>query len=195
MFLVAAIVSTLASTGSPALCAGCTLDAPVTGEAMPLLVVLRDDRAGRAWRAPALAGGFAILTLAGWQRDEPRWIEDQVFAAARQRSIDLARVYLVGDGDGAVYVARHVDALSETFAAVVITGGGEAPTVTGCPTEVLPAYFALGGGLGSGDASDPGTAALRGYFERCRQPVTTSRQPAPAVLDWLRRHVRVTTVS
>lgn len=185
MSLLAAIVSTaLAATTPPsALCAGCTLDAPAA-QAAPLVVVLGDAELARTWRAPAKAAGVAVLTLARWERAEPIWIEEQVFAAARQRSIDLARVYLVGGGEGAAYIGRHADALSETFAAVVVSGGAPGPMAEACPSEPMPAHF-------SGEPD----AALRGYFDRCRGQVMVSRQPVPAVLDWLRRHVRVTTVS
>lgn len=183
MSLLAAIISTALATASPsALCAGCTLDAPQGGQAMPLLVVLGDD--GRSWRAPARAAGFATLTLANWQRAEPAWIEEQIFAAARQRSIDLARVYLIGNGEGAGYVSRHVQALSETFAAVVVGKGSSAPPSAACPNERLPVYF-------SSDDSD----ALRGYFEKCRAPIMAGVKSVPAILDWLKRSVRVTTVS
>lgn len=184
MSLLAAIVSTALAAASPsaALCSGCTLDAPQGAQAMPLLVLLGDD--GRTWRASARAAGFATLTLANWQRAEPAWIEEQIFAAARQRSIDLARVYLIGNGEGAGYVSRHVQALSETFAAVVIGPGSSAPPSAACPSERFPVYF-------SSDDSD----ALRTYFERCRAPIMTGAKPVPAILDWLKRRVRVTTVS
>ncbi len=153
--------------------------------------VARDD--ARAWRAPALREGWAVLTLTGWAEAEPRWIEDQVFAAARDHSIDLSRVYLVGSDAGAAYIARHIQALSETFAAVAITGGGAA--LAACPEQDLPAYFRV-------DPSDPAARAMRSSFERCKQPVTASvphgpvdRATATAMLAWLQRHKRVTTVS
>lgn len=195
MSLLAAIASTaLASTPSGPICAGCTLDAPTHGQAMPLLVVLRaeHDDADLAWRAPALDGGWAVLTLSGWDRD-PGWVEEQVFAAARQQSIDLARVYLVGGPGGATYIARHVQALSETFAAVVITGGGAAPAA--CPDPVLPAYFWV-------DADDRAARTMRASLERCKQaPVWSAargpldRATATTILGWLHRRIRVTTVS
>jgi hypothetical protein len=203
MSLAAAVLvgSALASSPSgPAVCAGCTLDAAAEAQAMPLLVVLRAERArpdivdtDQPWRGPALREGWAVLTLAGWERSEPSWIEDQVFAAARHHSIDLARVYLVGAGTSAAYIARHVQALSETFAAVAITGGGAA--LAACPEQDLPAYFRV-------EASDSLARTMRSNFERCKQPVTWSaprgpldRASASTILAWLHRHMRVTTVS
>jgi hypothetical protein len=194
-FVVAMLASTaLASSASaPAICASCTLDAPAHGVAMPLLVVLRagHDEAGQAWRGPALSAGWAVLTLADWDRD-PSWMEEQVFAAARQHPIDLARVYLVGADDGATYIAHHAQALSETFAAVVITGGGAA---TACPDPDLPAYFWV-------DADDRPARTMRASLERCKQAVawsaahgTLDKATATTILDWLHRRMRVTTVS
>gem|GEM_PF-3750230 len=182
------------STSAPAICAGCTLDAPAHGQAMPLLVVLRGahDEQDRAWRAPALGAGWAVLTLRGWDGD-PSWMAEQVFAAARQQSIDLARVYLVGGDTGATYIAHHVQALSETFAAVVVTGGGAATAA--CPDAELPAYFWV-------DAEDRPARTMRASLERCKQAVTWStarggldKATATTILEWLHRRMRVTTVS
>ncbi|MEO7736202.1 MAG: hypothetical protein ABIY55_34910 [Kofleriaceae bacterium] len=196
MSLLAAMVASTAlasSTSAPAICAGCTLDAPVHGQAMPLLVVLRaeHDEADRAWRAPALGAGWAVLTLRGWDRD-PSWVGEQVFAAARQQSIDLARVYLVGGDGGATYIARHAQALSKTFAAVVITGGGAAAA---CPDPELPAYFWV-------DADDRPARTMRASLERCKQAVvwsaahgTMDKATATTILEWLHHRMRVTTVS
>ncbi len=196
MSLVAAMLASTAlasSTAGPAICAGCTLDAPPHGQAMPLLVVMRgkaDDAA--AWTAPALGAGWAVLSVSGWDRD-PSWLEEQVFAAARQRSIDLARVYLVGADSGATYIARHVQALSETFAAVVVTGGGAAPAA--CPEWGMPTYFWA-------DADDRPARTMRASLEACKQTVVWSaahgaldKATATTILDWLHRRMRVTTVS
>jgi len=196
MSVLAAIVSTALASGTsaPGLCAGCTLDAPVHGQAMPLLVVLRaeHDETDRAWHAPALGAGWAVLTLRGWDRD-PSWVEEQVFAAARQQSIDLARVYLVGGAGGATYIARHAPALSETFAAVVVTGGGAAAAA--CPDPELPAYFWV-------DADDRPARTMRASLERCKQTVVWTaahgaldKATATTILEWLHRRMRVTTVS
>ena len=195
---VAMLASTaLASSASgPAICAGCTLDAPAHAQGSPLLVVLRVDRADeQTWRAPALEAGFAVLSISGWQDGDPAWLDEQVFAAARQRSIDLARVYLVGGGDGAAYISRHVEALSETFAAVAITSGGAPPAATACPDQKMPTYFRV-------EATDAGAQAMRGHLERCRQPVqwtvaqgALDKATATTILDWLHKRVRVTTVA
>ncbi len=193
--LAAMVASTVlaSSTSAPGICAGCTLEAPVHGQAIPLLVVLgaEHDDAGRAWRAPAMGAGWAVLTLRGWDRD-PSWGGEQVFAAARQQSIDLARVYLVGADGGATYIARHAQALSETFAAVVITGGGAAAA---CPDVELPAYFRV-------DVEDRPARTMRASLERCKQAVvwsaargTLDKATATMILEWLHRRIRVTTVS
>jgi poly(3-hydroxybutyrate) depolymerase len=194
--MVALLASTAlaSSTSGPAVCAGCALDAPAHGQAMPLLVVLRaeHDEADRAWRAPALGAGWAVLSVTGWDRD-PSWLEEQVFAAARQHSIDLARVYLVGGDGGAAYIARHVQALSETFAAVVITGGGVAAAA--CPDAELPAYFWV-------EADDRAARTMRASLERCKQAVVWNvahgaldKPAAVMIFEWLHRRLRVTTVS
>ena len=203
MSLVAAIVVSAAAASAapaPATCPGCMLDAPLHGDAIPMLVVLRDehDTAARAiggWHEPALASGWAILSLAGWERDEPSWVAAQVLATARLVPIDLARVYLIGSANGTAYIARHVQALSETFAALVITGGGGSPVTSACPEQVLPTYFLV-------DVRDTGARAFRSYLERCKQPVVWNVTRSPLdrktvlpILDWLHRHVRVTTVA
>jgi hypothetical protein len=229
MNVVAAIVvSAGATSAAPAPpCPGCTLDAPPGGDALPMLVVLRGERdaAPRAtdpWRAPARMHGWAVLTLASWEDREPSWVAAQVWGTARLLPIDLARVYLVGAASGAGYMARHVQELSETFAALVITGGGGPPAASACPAQILPVYFLV-------DAGDPGARNFRGYLERCKQPIVWRTRSVPhgardarsgvnpggagnlspggggeeqidprtarSILDWLHRHVRVTTVA
>ena len=225
--LAAIVVSAGATSAAPAppTCLGCTLDAPSGGDALPMLVMLREhDAAPRAtdsWRAPALDNGWAVLTLADWEASEPSWIAAQVRVTAKVLPIDLARVYLVGSSGGAAYIARHVQELSETFAALVITGGGGLPATSACPAQLLPVYFLV-------DAGDPGARDLRGYLEACKQPILWSaiagvprgasdartgirrgeagardrerqreidQQTVRSILDWLHRHVRVTTVA
>lgn len=224
--IAAIVVSVGATSAAPALpaCPGCTLDAPSGGDAIPMLIVLRDERDAALhtvdrWRVPALINGWAVLTLAGWEGSEPGWITAQVWASAKLFPIDLARVYLIGSSSGADYIARHVQTLSETFAAIVITGGGGRPATDDCPAQILPVYFLV-------DAGDPGARDLRGYLERCKQPVVWSviralphgasnarsgirpggaemlphereidQKTVRSVLDWLHRHVRVTTIA
>jgi hypothetical protein len=229
MNVIAAIVVSASATSAapaPATCLGCTLDAPAGGDAIPMLVMLRGEhdaapRAGDGWRAPALGNGWAVLTLADWEASEPSWIAAQVRVAAKVLPIDLARVYLIGSSDGAAYIARHVQELSETFAALVITGGGGVPATSACPAQILPVYFLV-------DAGDRGARDLRGYLDGCKQPVVWSspgglprgandartgitrsgagghdrehereidRRTVRSILDWLHRHVRVTTVA
>lgn len=227
MNVIAAIVVSAGATSAtpaPPMCLGCTLDAPSGGDAIPMLVMLRGERdaaprAADSWRAPALDNGWAVLTLADWEASEPSWIAAQVRVAATFLPIDLARVYLIGSSGGAAYIARHVQELSETFAALVVTGGGGLPATNACPAQILPVYFLV-------DAGDPGARDLRGYLERCKQPIVCSalrglprgandartgitrggsgpherereidRKTVRSILDWLHRHVRVTTVA
>ena len=230
MNVIAAIVVSAGATSAAPVppCSGCTLDAPQGGDAIPMLVVLRGERdaaprAADGWRAPARMNGWAVLTLASWEDREPSWVAAQVWGTARLLPIDLARVYLIGAASGAGYMARHVQELSQTFAALVITGGGAPPTESACPAQILPVYFLV-------DAGDPGARNFRGYLERCRQPIVwRTRRDVPhgagdarsgvnprragnlsaggggedeidpetarSILDWLHRHVRVTTVA
>jgi len=229
MNVIAAIVVSAGATSAapaPPTCLGCTLDAPSSGDAIPMLVMLRGEhdaapRGGGSWRAPALGNGWAVLTLADWETSEPSWIAAQVRVAAKVLPIDLARVYLIGSSDGAAYIARHVQELSDTFAALVITGGGGLPATNACPAQILPVYFLV-------EAGDPGARDLRGYLERCKQPIVWTVLPGlprgatdartgitrggagshdrehereidqktvRSILDWLHRHVRVTTVA
>jgi hypothetical protein len=185
---------------APAMCSKCTLDAPPHGDAIPLIVVLRDEhdtspRDSGEWREPARTNGWALLTLVGWEHGEPSWIAAQVLATAKLLPIDLARMYLISSSNGAAYMARHVQALSETFAALVITGGGGLPEANACPDQVLPVYFLV-------DARDIAARAFRSYLERCKQPMVWNLTQGPpdrrtvlGILDWLRHHVRVTTVA
>lgn len=211
MSLVAAVLASTALSAvqvpapavqAPAMCSKCTLDAPPHGDAISLIVVLRDEHdtsplAAGEWREPALTNGWALLTLVGWERGEPSWIAAQVLIAAKLLPIDLARMYLISSSNGAAYMARHVQALSETFAALVIAGGGGPPAVNTCPDQVLPVYFLV-------DASDIAARELRSYLERCKQPTVWNLTHGPrppdrrtvlGILDWLHHHVRVTTVA
>ena len=232
MNVIAAMIVSAAATSpaSPAPpCAGCTLDAPPDGDAIPMLVLLRSElqsvddaapRAAESWRAPALTNGWAVLTLADWEHRDPSWVATQVWMTAKRLPIDLARVYLIGSPASAGYIARHVQSLGETFAALVITGAGEAPATSTCPERRLPVYFLV-------DANDAGARAFRAYLVRCKHPVAWSvtadaahgasvarRGTAPggagplsrgsgaleprtvrAILAWLHRQVRVTTVA
>ena len=207
-FVIIQMLIAAGLSGPPAPpCDGCTLDVPLGGSAIPLLVVLREaathDVTDRL-RATAVPAGWAVLELACPDADqwatwngEPAWITDRIYAAARTASIDLARVYLVAGGSGATFIARHAPAWASTFAAVVFAASGEAPSpVAECPSYSFPAYFIVGDS--TGDKPDRGMTATRDYFDRCKQQVQWDTSKSVAIrrlLDWLHHRLRVTTVA
>ncbi len=208
MLIHALIVSALAGKSPAPPCDGCTLDVPKDGRAIPMLVVLGDpathDVTDRL-RSTAVPAGWAVLSLAcprdercdaGWATwtGDPKWITDRVYEVSRTAPIDLARVYLVAGSTGSTFVARHAPAWADTFAAVVIAGGGEPPATTAdCPTYTMPAYFL------ASDREDTGMAGMRAYFDRCKQQVVWDAHgdgvAIRRLLAWLHKHLRVTTVA
>jgi predicted esterase len=196
-------------------CAGCTLD--VYGEPsapMPLLVVLHGDReqastAAARWRAAAKQRRWALLSLqcpaaeqckaSWWQwNGDPQWVRDRVADVAAQVSIDRDRTFLAGWSGGATYLGLNAPAWHDTFAAVVVHGGGMAPrdAAAACPARPLPAYFLVG------DANPLHDLArdLRDYFTRCKQELrwdllrgadhakedgALDGKRAASILDWL----------
>lgn len=151
-----------------------------------------------------------------WQwGGEPQWVLDRVAevresvaiaaravtSAARgderALTIDPARIYLAGWSGGATYLGMRAIAWPDTFAAIVIHGGGQPPwDEAACPTKPLPAYFLVG----TKNPLHHLAKGLRAYLEGCTQPVTwdvvqgadhagehralTTRK-ALAILDWL----------
>jgi polyhydroxybutyrate depolymerase len=173
---------------------------------LPLLVVLHGDRehgsdAAARWRGAVQEHGWALLALdvpkgnSWWQwNGDPQWVIDQVAAV---KGIDRKRVYLVGWSGGATYIGMHAQAWSGTFAAVVLHGGGMAPSDDACTD--LPAYFLVG------DKNPLHRLAndLRTYFDGCKDEVVwdlvkgadhaheeaaLTRKKANAILDWLAGH-------
>ena len=196
-------------------CTGCTLDVYGDPKApMPLLVVLHGDRelagtaAGR-WRAAARQRGWALLSLqcpasekcgaSWWQwNGDPQWVRDRVAQVAAQVPIDRDRTYVAGWSGGATYLGLRAPAWHDTFAAVVIHGGGMAPREESpaCPARALPAYFLVG----NGNPLHALERDLRDYFVRCKQEVEWTLIPgadharedraldarrAASILDWL----------
>lgn len=204
-------------------CAGCTLEVHGDPAApMPLLVVLHGDReaastaAGR-WRAAARQRKWALLSLqcpadaqctarSWWQwNGDPQWVRDRIAEVAAQVPIDRERTYLAGWSGGATYLGLRAPAWHDTFAAVVIHGGGMAPREDppACPARALPAYFLVG----DGNPLHALARDLRDYFVRCKQDVQWDLLPgadharedraldakrALAVLDWLAARARTT---
>ena len=201
-------------------CDGCTLD--VYGDPaspMPLLVVLHGDReqastAAARWRAAAKQRKWALLSLqcpaaeqckaSWWQwNGDPRWVREQVAGVAAQVPIDPDRTYVAGWSGGATYLGLRAPAWHDTFAAVVIHGGGKAPREEppACPARPLPAYFLVG----DGNPLHELARDLRDYFLHCKQDIQWDLIPgadhakedraldgkrALAVLDWLAARAR-----
>jgi poly(3-hydroxybutyrate) depolymerase len=202
-------------------CPGCMLDAfGAAGAKQPLLVVLHGDHeqastAAARWRAAAKTRGWALLALqcpaaekcgpSWWQwNGDPRWIRDRVADVAAQIPIDPERTYLAGWSGGATYMGLRAPAWPDTFAAVVIHGGGMAPReeTAPCPTRTLPAYFLVGNQNPLHELAQD----LRDYFTRCKQELrwdliagadhpkedaALDGKRALAILDWLAAHPRV----
>lgn len=200
-------------------CAKCTLHVPATDDAVPLLVVLHGDRerattAAARWRVEAVRQGFAVLALecpasegckgSWWQwNGDPQWIRDQIAAVSEQRAIDDTRVYGVGWSGGATYLGMRAPAWADTFAALVIHGGGMAPSDSACGTRTAPSYFLVG----DKNPLHHLAVGLRDYAEACgTKPVwdlvrgaahagearALTRKKARTILAWLADQRRVT---
>ena len=199
-------------------CRRCTLELPTRRDGdLPLLVVLHGDRerattAAARWHAAAGQRGWAVLALqcpvdqgckdSWWQwNGEPSWIVDQVAAVAKTVAIDPSRIYLAGWSGGATYIGMHAPAWTETFAAVVLHGGGHEPHAD-CPARALPAYFLVG----DHNPLHHLMKDLRAWFDGCKQDVVwdlvrggdhemedraLDRKKALAILDWLTARPRI----
>lgn len=198
-------------------CKGCLLDVPKSDEPLPMLVVLHGDReaapvAHMRWRAAAGQRKWVLLSLdcpvaegctkakqhSWWQwGGEPQWILDRVADVRARVSIDPARIYLAGWSGGATYLGMRAIAWPDTFAAIVIHGGGQPPwDEAACPANPLPAYFFVG----NKNPLHHLAQGLRAYLERCKQEVkwdvidgaahagerrALTKRKAIAILDWL----------
>jgi poly(3-hydroxybutyrate) depolymerase len=194
-------------------CSGCTLDvASVKADPTPLVVVLHGDTdTGREratkWRDAVLARGWALLSLNcpeelgcdgrwyQWKHD-PSWVRDQVREVMSRHRIDASRIYLAGWSGGATFIGKHLHQWPRMFAAVVIHGGGVAPSSDECPDRSFPAYFLVG----DKNPAHGGSKRLRAYFESCDQEVrwdllpgarhpkedaALTREKADQILGWL----------
>ncbi len=215
VFLLVASTATADKPHPP--CRGCTLDAPTSTEPIPLLVVLHGDRqkapaAAAPWRAAAKKRGWALLSLQcptaesckdSWWRwnGDPQWIRDQVAAVRAQIAIDPARTYLAGWSGGATYLGMNAPAWADTFAALVIHGGGHRPAEDACPSPALPAYFLVG----DKNPLHYLMVDLHDYFAACekdtvwdlvrggdheREARALDGKKALVILDWLAAHAR-----
>ena len=206
----------LAATAAAAPCKQCVLELPAKLPA-PMLVVLHGDRelataAAARWRAAAKAHGWILLALqcprdqgckdSWWQWDgDTRWVKDQVAAIAKDGAVDPDRVFLAGWSGGASYLGSRAQDWTETFAAVVVHGGGIAPFAEACPARALPAYFLTG----DKNPLHHHAVELRAWFDGCKQDVVwelvsggdhdredraLDARRAGAILDWLAAHAR-----
>jgi poly(3-hydroxybutyrate) depolymerase len=198
-------------------CAGCTLDVPASDHAIPLLVIMHGDResaaaAAERWRAVTNARGWALLSLqcprdqgcqdSWWQwGGDPHWITRQVATVIGRARIDRSRVYLAGWSGGGSYIGMYAQYWHETFAAVVIHGGGQPPISARCPAQRMPAYFLVG----DENPAHPAAKRLRAYYEKCGEDITwdliegadheqekaaLDRRKSEHVLDWLAQRPR-----
>lgn len=180
---------------------------PSSEKPLPLLVVLHGDRekaatAAKRWKTK----DFVVLSLqcprdkgckgSWWQWDgDPQWIRDQI--AAVKANIDPARIYAAGWSGGATYLGMRSTAWSQTFAAIVIHGGGMRPSDDACGP--VPMYFLVG----DKNPLHHLAVGLRQYAEGCNaetrwdlvrgaahageaRALTTKK--AQTVLEWLRAH-------
>ena len=181
---------------------------------VPLLVVLHGDgeratTAAKRWRAATTKRGWKLLSLqcpraekckdSWWKwNGDPRWVREQIAAV---KGVDATRIYAAGWSGGATYLGMRAQAWSDTFAAIVIHGGGMAPTEEACPARPLPAYFLVG----DNNPLHHLAVALREYFARCAAAVewdlvsgaghlkehrALHTRKALAILDWLSAHTR-----
>ena len=191
------------------------VETPPGSDPVPLLVVLHGDHehapaAAARWRTAAKHAGWALLALecpsalgckdSFWKWDgDPQWVRDQIDAVAKHRAIDRARIVLVGWSGGASYLGMHAQAWSEV-AAIVIHGGGMAPTSADCGDRKPPVYFLVG------DKNPLHKLAidLRDYFQTCKHDVTwdvvkgaehdreesaLTAKKADAILQWVTTRV------
>ncbi len=214
----ALLVLLLTADAAAAPCKQCVLDIPPKrADPAPVLVVLHGDRelapaAANRWRAATRERGWVLLSLqcprdkgckdSWWQWDgDTRWVKDQVDAVAHDLAIDPARVYLAGWSGGASYLGSRVQEWTDTFAAVVVHGGGIYPFVETCAPRALPAYFLVG----DKNPLHGHAVELRGWFDDCKQDVVwdlvaggdhdkedraLDKKRALAILDWLAAHHR-----
>ena len=201
-------------------CPGCLASFPDGTDPVPLIVALHGDYESAvpvhdAWERHAAARGVAVLALACpsrlgckgsyWQwNGDPSWIDEQITKLAERRPIDRERLWLTGWSGGASYAGYRTQELEQTFAAIVIHGGGMAPQEPVCSDTKSSVYFL------AGDKNPLHALAvqLRRHYEQCGNEVVWDLVPGaehPAewkaltthggtVLDWLATKRRVKTV-
>ena len=145
----------------PGPCSGCLSSLPDDASAAPLLVLLHGDGETAvsmfdAWAPAAARRGIAVLALAcptsegcashsWWKWDgDPSWILRQVSALGELHALDPERRWIAGWSGGASYLGWRTQAFEETFAAIVLHGGGMRPARSFCAAPEASIYF-LGG--------------------------------------------------
>jgi poly(3-hydroxybutyrate) depolymerase len=197
--------------------ASAVFEPPPGKDPVPLVVVLHGDRehapaAAARWHAAVKKKGWALLALecpadqgckdSWWRWDgDPSWIGDQIDAVAKRRAIDRKHVYLVGWSGGGSYIGYRAQAWASRFAALVIHGGGMAPSSSDCPDPAIPVYFLVG----DRNPLHHLAKALRSYFDGCKQDVVwdlvkdgdhekeeaaLTTKKAEAILGWLAERAR-----
>jgi poly(3-hydroxybutyrate) depolymerase len=223
--IIASFSTEKAAAAVTAPCADCVLLPANRPDPAPLVVLLHgDNESARAraamWQKPLQARGIALLSLACpkdlgcagsfWRWDgDPRWLAEQVEAAAKQIPIDRSRVWLIGWSGGASYLGYRVREIPPIFAALVFHGGGMAPRpreepdeAASCASPPLPALFLVG----DKNPLHALVLALRKSLSRCAHELAWHLIPGAAhdgeraaladpkrvaaVLSWLEQHPR-----
>jgi len=193
-------------------CSGCLAAWPSSPEAAPLLVVLHGDgqSAGMVyarWRPWAEARHVAIFAPAcpsnegckgsWWRWDgDPAWLRRAIDRLGQAHPLDRDRLWVVGWSGGASYVGWQTQAFEETFAAIVIHGGGTPPADEGCPPTAASVYFLVGEKNPLHDLA----VGLRRHYDACGDDVVwhllrgadhegewaaLDARTAGAIFDWL----------
>jgi poly(3-hydroxybutyrate) depolymerase len=178
------LLSSRRAQAEETLCAGCRLSLPEGTDKVPLVVALHGDyqpvtTMHEAWRRLAVPRGVAVLSIACptslgckgsfWRWDgAPSFILGEVAKVSARRAIDPERLYLVGWSGGGSYIGWRAQELEQSFAAIVIHGGGMPPSSATCSGQKTPVYFLVG------DKNPFHALAknLRDYWKGCESPVT-----------------------
>lgn len=181
--------STAARTRSQP-CTDCVAIMPATKNPAPVVLVLHGDSGitpadlAKKWERFAAPRDVGVLSLAcprdrgckgsWWQWDgDPSWVVSQVDTLAAAHPVDRRRLYLAGWSGGASYIGMRTQAFEETFAGIVIHGGGIRPRAPGCAKTKTAVAFLYGTAnplhaLGEG---------LHDHYEACGDDVRTTLLP------------------
>lgn len=209
-------------TNADAPCKDCMAIVPETSKPAPLVVVLHGDSGATAadlankWDRFAAPRDVGVLSLACpkdlgcnssfWQWDgDPAWVKAQVDALAAKHPVDRTRLYLAGWSGGATWIGMRTQRFEETFAGLVIHGGGYVPRAEGCAKTKTPVAFLYG----TGNPLHAHGVRLHDWYEACGDEVRTTLLPnadhaaelralddhGAAILDWLLNRRRASAAS